>query len=456
MKTGAKMQRIMPFSFRFLLFTFVVLPQTAFSQQHSLQWSLQARLEGEERVHHVSNNGDRLGRSVSISGATIVAGAHHDTMDTAVFSGSAAVFEQRRTMKWQLKKGGNIRPEKTASNDNFGNAIAIDGDTMVVGAEYRNARGLNSGAAFVFRRGGKKGTWEQQAVLSPIKSASDDHLGTSVDIQGSTIVLGAPYHNFEESLSEAGVAYVFELGDNGWVESATLKASDASIGSLFGRSVAIDGDTIVVGASGRSSDNQTVGAGASYVFRRNEGKIWTEEAILLPSNVQAGQDFGISVDVSGERVVVGAPRDNSGGSNAGAAFVFHRENQTVWRQAAKLVSSDGEPRDQFGISVAIDAEAVAVGAYLDDKFENKNVGSVQIFRMIEGIWNFEAKLTPCDGRAGDSFGYAVDIQGNLVVVGSFGSESLDKYSESGAIYVFKRTTKRRSSMFDQCGTTGLK
>ena len=292
--------------------------------------------------------------------------------------------------------------------DQFGYSVAISGDTAVVGA---NARG--SGAVYVFVRSGTG--WTQQAKLTVPGLSNGDALGVSVAISGDTIVSGAAFNT-----NILGAAYVFVRNGTTWTQQAKLTASDGAAGDAFGISVAVNGDTIVVGASGRNS-----GRGAAYVFFRS-GTAWSEQAELSASDGSPGDQFGCAVSVDSQTAVVGA---NEKGSGQGAAYVFTRSGAS-WSQQAELTSADGVAGDQFANSVSVSGNTVVAGA------NNKasNLGAAYVFLRSGATWAQQAELMAFDGAAGDFFGNSVALSGDTAVVGSF-----VQGSERGAAYVFTRS-----------------
>lgn len=207
-----------------------------------------------------------------------------------------------------------------------------------------------------------------------------------------------------------------------------LTASDGEEGNTFGESVAIDGDYLVVGAS-LDNDNGKQ-SGSVYIFKRS-GASWNQEAKLIASDGAAFDEFGISVSISGDYVVVGAWKDDDNGDESGSAYIFRR-NGTSWSQQAKLIASDGAAFDRFGVSVSIGSDYLVVGAFFDDDNGDYS-GSTYIFKRDGTSWSQEAKLTASDGTAGDMFGYPVFIRGNYLMVGAFGDDS-----SKGSAYVFER------------------
>ena len=278
-------------------------------------------------------------------------------------------------------------------------------------------------------------------------------------VDGDTIVVGAHQND-----SNKGAAYVFTWNSSNskWEQKAKLTASDAAANDEFGISVAVDGDTIVVGAHKadyidlNNSSNNLADSGAAYVFTKPESGGWadaTETAKLTASDAAANDEFGIFVAVHGETVVVGAHQNDADDqdTNEGAAYVFTKTGGawTSTTTAAKLTASDGEANDEFGVSVAVDEDTVAVGAHLHDLDVDGasmlDAGAVYVFTKPAAGWTSStesAKLTATDGAAGDEFGISVAIDGDTVVTGAYRDDSMatdsDDGLDSGSVYVFDR------------------
>ena len=320
-------------------------------------------------------------------------------------------------------------------DDLFGNSVAISVDTMVVGATGdENHRG----SAYVFVR--LAGTWIQSAKLNASDGAGNDYFGWSVAVSGDTVVVSARLNDVGPN-ADQGSAYVFVKPQGGWsnmTQTAKLTAADGAAGDGFGESVAISGDTVVVGCL-----HDEIGAnpdqGSTYVFVK-PGSAWTDmtqTAQLAASDGAAGDLNGISVAISGETVVVGAHLNNI---SQGAAYVFVKpaSGWSNMTQTAKLTVSDGAIDDQVGISVAISGDVIAVSSLFDNVGPNADQGSASVFVKPGGGWSDmtqTAKLTPADGATGDLFGRSVAVSGDIVVVWSL-FDQVGPNQFQGSAYVF--------------------
>jgi hypothetical protein len=357
--------------------------------------------------------GARVGASVDVDKDYLVLGAPDD-LEAGPFAGAVYVFErQGQTWRRQAKLLGPA----TSGFREFGEAVAVSGNTIVIGAPFDGPEGESRGAAYVYERKGNE--WILQARLTPSDSALNQLFGDAVAIDGSTIVVGA----FLDSASapNAGAAYVFERVGNAWTQRAKLTASDASEFAFFGAALAIEQKTILVGSPI---------AGTAHVFSLNGGT-WKEQVILKAFD-QSTSDysaFGSSVALDGSTIVIGAPLDGSGAPGTGAAYTFSKKGDG-WIAQAKLSAADGKGSDEFGTAVAVDGKQVAVGApYHDDA----NTGAVYVFQAHGNEWRQE------DQVAGDPaaafLGGAVALRKKTLVAGAPAFVDFSGFQSAGAGYV---------------------
>lgn len=415
-----------------------------------------------------------------------------------------------------IKQSDYLKASNTGVMDHFGYAIALDGDTLVVGAndEDSNATGVNgvqgnnsaedSGAVYVFVRSGQ--TWVQQAYLKASNTGAYDSFGGSVAISGDTLVVGAR----EEDSSATGVngsqgnndkpnsgaAYVFVRNGTTWSQQAYLKASNTETGNWFGNTVAIDGDTIAVSsvwedssATGVNSgvyNTNSLQSGAAYVFVRS-GTMWSQQAYIKASNTQEDDYFGASVSLSADTLVVGAIGEGSiaTGSNgdetnndkprSGAAFVFVR-NGTTWSQQAYLKASNPDIDDWFGYAVGISGDTIVVGASGEcsnatgingDQTNNdtEDAGAAYVFVRNGTTWSQQAYLKASNTEWNMIFGGDLAISGDTLIISAYwenggatgvnGDQSLYGVAYSGAVYLFTRIgTNWQQQAYIKASNTG--
>ena len=393
-----------------------------------------------------------------------------------------------------------LKASNTGWGDEFGNAIAISGDTLAVGApsEAGGASGVgadetsdsasDAGAVYVFRRA--SGVWSQEAYIKASAVDPQDFFGHTLTLEGDTLVVGAAYedsgavgvggNDADNSRSGAGAAYVFTRTGGVWTQQAYLKASNTWVGDHFGALVALSGDTLAIsatgegsaatGVGGNQSDNSAPGAGAIYVFSR-AGGTWSQQAYIKASNTGADDGFGTALALEGDTLAVAAVGEDSnatgvGGdqsdnsaTSAGAAYVFTRTGG-VWTQQAYLKASNTDQGDRFGYVLALSGNTLAVGAPGERSsatgvggLQSDNsitlAGAVYVFVRAGAIWSQHAYLKASNTGANDLFGFALALEGDTLAVGAYresggstgvdGDELDNSANASGAVYLFRRS-----------------
>ena len=310
-------------------------------------------------------DGDSFGVSVAVSGDVLVVGAF-GADSGGIIRGQAYVFskDQGGPNNWGQVK--ILSASDKADYEGFGYSVAVSGDVAVVGAHYADSGGTDRGKVYVFSKDqGGSNNWGQVKILSAPDMADNDYFGYSVAVSGDVLVVGA--YNADSGGTNRGQAYMFSKdqgGANNWGLVKILTASDKTDGDLFGRSVAVSGDVVVVGALWADSGGDS--RGQAYVFSKDQGGAnnWGQVKILSASDKANGDGFGSSVAVSGDVVVVGAFGADSGGTNRGQAYVFSKDQGGAnnWGQVKILSASDKANDDFFGSSAAVSGDIVVVGA----------------------------------------------------------------------------------------------
>ncbi len=364
-----------------------------------------------------------------------------------------------------------IKASNTGNNDLFGWSVAMDGNTLVIGAksEQSNATGINgnqinnsasnSGAVYVFIKTGR--VWSQQAYIKASNTDSGDKFGTSVAISGDTLVVGAPFEQSnasgingdesDNSLLGSGAAYVFVRNAGIWQQQAYLKGTNNTEGQQFGNAVAMVNDKIAIGAWRES--NLTLRSGAVYVFERNSG-VWSQHAYLKAPNAETEDRFGESlaltesttieivlgepIAVTKSTLLIGAPNEdsnaigvngdqnNNSALSSGAAYVFEKIGNN-WDFQTYLKASNTNNQDNFGTAVDIDGNTLVISAVFEgssstgvngDEGDNSSAsaGAAYIFTQNQGVWSQQAYLKASNTDSSDQFGQHVSIDGDIVVV----------------------------------------
>ena len=361
---------------------------------------------------------NRFGREVSISGEVAVITAPGDD------SGSGAAYVYRHDGVGWLEEQKLLASDR-ATLPGFGASSAVSGDVALIGGvhfELIFEEPFTFGSAYVYRYG--EDGWVEEQRLPPLP-LTGYRFGTAVALSGDVAVIGAPIAGGGGGFGIADSAYVYRDDGTGWAEEQRLLASDCGFfcgRTGFGGSVAVTGSVVVIGASGDDS-------GSAYVYR-HDGSGWVGEQKLLASDGAAGDEFGGSVAVSGDVVVIGAFGDDTTGS----AYVF-RYNGSNWVEEQKLLASDGAAGDEFGGSVAVSGDVVVIGAFGDD-----TTGSAYVFRYNGSNWVEEQKLLASDGALEDGFGGSVALSGDVALIGAAGDDA--NGDDSGSAYLYALATTK--------------
>jgi len=388
-------------------------------------WLFQQRLTAGTYV----DPGARFGASVAIDGQTLVVGACEEDIPSYTGAGAVYVFTRSGGV-WSLEQRLTAGTAEQNSAE-FGCSVALDGDSLVVGARLENV-GTNlttdGGAAHVFTRSGT--TWTRQKLLTAggdIEASAE--FGVAVAIDGDTVLVGADKEDHDSSTTDTGAAYVFTRSSGAWSRQQRITAGTSrQAGARFGCAVALDGDTLAVGAR-----YETVGgedhAGAAYVFTRTSG-VWSVQERLAAPDEDADDLFGSRLALDGDTLAVAAVLEDSGGNHyAGAAYLYHR-SAAEWGDAERLTAGTVQVDARYGSAVALDGETLIVGAMWENADGETYAGATYAYRM-------PAELTASDAAADDYFGLSVSVSGDTVVVGAAYDD--DGGSESGSAYVFVRS-----------------
>ena len=312
-------------------------------------------LEEQKLVSPDPGSNDHFGRSVAVFGDLVLVGTPDD--DDVVDSGGSVYVFRFDGASWGLQQ--KIANPDPASNDRFGWSVGANGTRIAIGSKGDDAAASDAGAAYVYDE--VAGTWLMQVKLTVSDASALSQLGDALAYSGDLLVLGAWQESGVATFS--GAAYVFRDVGGAWFEEQKLTASDAADFDWFGKSVAVDGSTIAVGAY-RADVGAADGPGAVYVFG-HDGASWVEEQKLVPSDWTGDEDNGWSCGVSGDRVVVGSRTNGEQGSGSGALYAFDRAGG-VWSETVKLAAPDGLGGDELGWATAISGPHVVAGAYHAD------------------------------------------------------------------------------------------
>ncbi len=357
---------------------------------------------------------DYFGTSAALDGDTVLIGA---SLASIGFERPGAAFVYVRSgSSWALE--ARLDPSDPLDEGRFGNTVALQGDTALIGAYHDDDLGVDSGSVYVFVR--SAGVWSQAAKLTAPDGSADDEFGYSLALGGNTALIGAPWK--DSAGPRAGSAYVFIGSGASWTLLQTLQASDASSDDYFGEAVTLDGTTAVIGAKGAQGVSSW--AGAAYVFTKYGGA-WHEQARLQASDGWQYDAFGSSVALDGDVAVIGATDDDDGGWTTGSVYLFERSGSS-WSQIQKLVASDPVTKDKFGAFVALEEETLLVSASYH--VYGGGPGGVYVFHYPKDRWvELEKHTRPAD----DYYGCCLALDGNRFVTG-------DRALDAGYAYFYTR------------------
>ena len=360
-----------------------------------------------------------LGTSVALEGETIVGGSPRATTEAGA-SGKGSVFDISGG-SWQVV--ANLSGGNSHSEENFGTSVARAGDTMIVGAPGAASESVwVIGAAYVLEKLGN--AWVEVSHLFPTSTRTQG-FGRSVSLSGNTAAIGAPVDDY------LGATYVFVRDQGGWSQQARL-TSGSPLLTYFGNSVALDDDLLAVGEP-RSST--AAAPGMAHVFERS-GAIWSLQGVIQAADGSNGDRFGSVVALSGDTLVAGAPQADVGiEQDAGAAYVYRR-NGALWIQEAKILSPVPIAGSNFGVSVALVGDTLAIGAGAESSLSTARGGAF-VFHRTGNQWDFVASLQPMVNESSTSFGFSLTLSDaeDVILVGAPYRVNVPSYA--GAVYTFR-------------------
>ena len=396
----------------------------------SISWTQQTKLTASDAAAT-----NYFGNASAIDGDYAIVGAVGNDNNSKTDNGAAYIFKKDDGAETWTEKV-KIVPDDTDGNYYFGSSVAIKGDYVIVGARGATS---NTGAAYIFKKDDGAETWTQKAKLIASDGATSDQFGWAVSFYNDyAIVTSKNDHHGDPELSDAGSAYIFkkDSGAETWTQQAKLTASDAAGNDQFGTSVSMYEDYVVIGAmKDHHGTPEIADAGSAYIFKKDSGaETWTQTAKLTASDAGDQNRFGSSCAIYIDYVVVGADYckvgDNAG---QGAAYIFKKDDGAeTWTQKAKLTGSDGEAQDRFGGSATIFNNYIIIGHIVKNK--------AYVFKKDTGAetWTQQEKITPSDSNSGDRSSGSVALNGNYLISGASRHDHGDpEISDAGSAYIFK-------------------
>lgn len=321
-----------------------------------------------------------------------------------------------------------------ASGDEFGRSVAIDGDFLVVGAMFKNYNSKEQiGAAYVFWFDGS--SWVEQQKIAPSNGVSNDWFGGAADIQDTVIVIGAHTKDVMNA-ANAGSVYIYYYNGSTWYQAQDFHASDYGTHSYFGISLDLNGNDLIIGSSGDdigSNDYQ----GSAYVFKYAGS--WAEVQKLTASDGGEGDDFGRSVGISGNTILVGSPESEVNNIDEQGAVYYYNYLSGNWTQTQKLSAPNSSPWPSFGIDLAIQGDTAIIGAEGQTVGDNMFQGAAFIYTRNGSTWVEDQYLLASDGEEDDYFGNSVSFKNDYAIVGAYRT-TIGSHSMQGSAYIFKYGT----------------
>lgn len=388
---------------------------------------------GEDQVLFASDPTveDYFGYAVATDGSTVMVGAIYDDQMVSPYygnAGSVRVFEPSGGLWTEVDR---LVPQSEINSGYFGASIAIDGDTAVIGSYGRDYK---IGAAYVFVK--ETGVWVEQAKLEDTDPQQFDSFGYSVAIDGDTVVVGAYLDDFVTgSDDDRGSISVFTRSGATWLLEQKLTLASQLDGDWFGFRVAVEGDTLVASAL-EAGTGHPDGNGSVYVFTRT-GSYWAEGQKLNGSGGADDRNFGNGIQLSGGTLVIGSPRtDHSGLDNAGAVYVF-TESGGVWTETQKMTASDAADDGGLGNSVALAGDRMIVGADIASPRGVYRAGEAYVFENDGGAWVERHRLVADSPESEARLGFSIAGTQEIAVVGGPWTDSVSPAAASaGAVCTY--------------------
>ena len=370
-------------------------------------------LQGTGGNHALTNAGNQVGELRMDTGVVTFAGA-----GATRIAGAPALASGQEML---------VTPSTPTTSEAFGGAIAVEGNVLVVGATGPFRTG--AGSAYVYRWNGS--AWVFEARLT---AASTLNFGWSVAVEGTHIVVGAPESDVA-GVFRAGSAYAFEHSGGSWGSGISLPATNRVFESVFGTSMSINDSRLVVGGLGRTSEGG-FWTGKIWFYDFVSGA-WVERGRATQGDPQANDYFGSTLDISGNRMIVGAFNTNASNPDSPSkAYIFEFNASTrLWTEVQKLTQTGGAVSDRFGESVSISGDVAIVGAPFADPAGKDDAGSLYVFRYNGTNWAQEQVLTSADIAAADRFANSVRVRDGVILASSHGAD-LPGIVNAGAAYLF--------------------
>ncbi len=362
----------------------------------------------------------QLGSSVAISGDIAVIGAPGSSGDI----GQACLY-QRSGESWSLLNCLSPSPESSTVQQ-FGHAVSISGELLVISAE--NKQNGQHGVAYIYQRQG--GAWLPQAELISPNASSNDKFASTLSISESYIAIGAPGF----SANKAGAVHIFKSTTSGWIEDKVITPISSFKSANFGASLMLSGEYLIIG----DDDHGRAHEGTGYIYKREEG-LWSLQASLKGGDITKSANFATSVAISKNYAVIGAKSENNPlikkHKKSGAVYIYKRSDK-LWNSQAKLLASDAQQGDNFGSSVAISGDYLLIGAEKNSSAK----GATYLFQNKGDVWTEVFKFEADDAKQLDNFGHAIAIDQDYIAIGAHNKSVTNDTEGVSYLYYLNRDT----------------
>jgi len=380
-----------------------------------------------------TTTGKQLGNDIALNGNYMAAGVpgDFDPFGTVASLGSVRMFK-RTAEKWDYYNV--LYPTDQNSTSYFGRSVALEGNTLLVGAPSASVNGLFNRGKIYYYLLDTSGVPVYQSAINANDHHSGDYYGNSVSVSGNNAVVGASGYSVGAQL-DRGAAYFLTRNNNIWTQHSVVLAPDGLSEDVFGTTVSISGNTAAIAAP-HSKVNNLIRVGKVYIYQLINNT-WTYMTTLTPPIIARMEKFGSDLHLKGDTLVIGASQFNGPIDNkAGKVYVYVRSGNS-WNLQATLSPSDGKTADAFGSSVHYNAGYIIAGSPNAEVMANENQGKAYAFKMENGNWIEEAILTPSSGNQNDWFGSAVAIIPDMAISSAIHAP-FDGWSQHGRVYFFKK------------------
>jgi hypothetical protein len=375
----------------------------------------------QDDVFGVAEVNSNFGWSLSIESNTMLIGAPN------IFEHGITYIYESDGIEWIEKQ--IISPINGGDEDRFGESVLLHGEYAFIGARNTADKGYRSGAVYVYKKTGNQ--WVLDTKLLASDGEAYDYFGGAISVYGDTLMIGA--YGDDDIATDSGAVYIFENVNGEWLQSNKITASDGEDTDYFGAKILINGNKLLV--SSVLDDDNGIDSGTVYFFEKDSNtNSWILTSKITPMDGAEGDRFGSSLSLQNDLMVISSYFDGDNGYHSGSAYIFSYINNN-WTETTKLLANDGQSTDYFGISTKIANNRIAIGSIRNSNGNGNRAGAVYLYSYINGSWIQSEKLITTDGEFGDQFGLSIDVQNNKLYIGAF-DDDMPYAGDVGSAYIF--------------------